>query len=54
MRRLREFQDPEAAAVNEYHRRTGQLPSVIGARPLPGAEGGIAGTRFTPVNRPIN
>lgn len=53
MRRLRATNDPEAAAVNEHYRRTGQLPRVVGSTPLAGATpGGIAGTRFTPVNRP--
>ncbi|KFY18538.1 hypothetical protein V493_08534 [Pseudogymnoascus sp. VKM F-4281 (FW-2241)] len=53
MRRLRAFQDPETAAVNEHYRQTGQLPQIKGSTPMPGATpDGIAGTRFTPVNRP--
>ncbi|OBT91186.1 hypothetical protein VE02_00307 [Pseudogymnoascus sp. 03VT05] len=52
MARLRAIQDPETAAINDYYRRTGQLPHVLGQTPLPGSTGGIAGTRFTPINRP--
>ncbi|KAL5348372.1 hypothetical protein ACLOAV_006854 [Pseudogymnoascus australis] len=53
MRNLRATTDPEAAAVNEHYRRTGRLPQIVGSTPLPGATpGGIAGTRFTPINRP--
>jgi hypothetical protein len=54
MARLRAIQDPETEAINQYYRRTGQLPRVLGQTPLPGATtwSGIAGTRFTPINRP--
>ncbi|OBT94910.1 hypothetical protein VE01_07487 [Pseudogymnoascus verrucosus] len=56
MQRLRDLQDPETAAINEHYRRTGQLPRVLGQSPLAGSlaapTSGIAGTRFTPVNRP--
>ncbi|ELR07494.1 hypothetical protein VC83_02125 [Pseudogymnoascus destructans] len=52
MHRLRALQDPETEAINQHYRRTGQLPRVLGSSPL-ATSSGIAGTRFTPVNRPV-